>query len=105
MSSTVSAGPLAQEQASRERALLDAMEARGINCLKWRRVVEQFTKFGTYCGKQMSAHEVVDFFSNEQPKHTTNRLCSMPKCRNLHRMLDPAMGPNGPVCGACERHV
>ena len=31
------------------------------------------------------------------------RTCTQPGCGNLHRRNSPAMGPNGPVCGACER--
>ena len=31
------------------------------------------------------------------------RACTQPGCSNLHRRNSPAMGPNGPVCRACER--
>ena len=31
------------------------------------------------------------------------RVCSTPECGNLHRVSNPATGPNGPVCGGCER--
>lgn len=33
------------------------------------------------------------------------RHCTTPGCRNTHRKNEPATGPNGPVCGACERAV
>ena len=31
------------------------------------------------------------------------RCCSTPGCLNMHRLSDPVAGPNGPVCGACEK--
>ena len=40
------------------------------------------------------------------PSHCfTRRQCSTPTCNNQHRAFDPAVGPNGPVCGGCERGV
>ena len=92
-----------QEQASRERSLLNALDARGINRHTWRREAEQFKMFGVFQGKTRSAHDVADMMATMgRPNAAADRRCSVAGCSNLHRVHNPTAGPDGPVCGACE---
>lgn len=100
-------------RATRAKDLDAALEARGVAMERMSAAMREFEESGTSKGVATTADVVADgeveFVAAEAKRKAAVeaerkvRACTTVGCMNKHRAVNPAVGPNGPVCGGCEK--